>query len=233
MRKPLERRELLEEAAGIAGFRTRIDAAGRKLEKTNDNLARLRDIISEVEKQVRMLSRQAKRAQQRSSLKEQLQHDELELFAVRSSMLLDKQDAAQAEQQMLAQKVQGVRHHCLSFAAQEEGLRSQLETVDVELSDLHRARDLVMQKISQRKALQSEARLEVAQIEGKIRVVESGFSRIDSRREAIAQQRSERLGSIAGLERKISTLAAELQAAEANLARVLKRRGLFRYVARS
>ncbi len=47
-KKPVERRELLEEAAGISGFRTRMEAAQRKLEKTYENMARLKDIILEV-----------------------------------------------------------------------------------------------------------------------------------------------------------------------------------------
>src|SRR5260370_35322699 len=76
-RKPEELRELLEEAAGISGFRARIGAAERKVEKTIENLSRLNDLSGEIEKQVRNLRRQARRAKARASQSEELRKQEL------------------------------------------------------------------------------------------------------------------------------------------------------------
>jgi chromosome segregation protein len=57
--KPQERRKLLEEAAGITRYKSRKRIAEVKLEETTANLLRLDDIISEVERNLRSLKRQA------------------------------------------------------------------------------------------------------------------------------------------------------------------------------
>jgi chromosome segregation protein len=57
--KPQERRRLLEEAAGITKYRERRRLAELKLEETKANLSRLDDIVSEVERSLRSLKRQA------------------------------------------------------------------------------------------------------------------------------------------------------------------------------
>jgi len=60
--KPEDRRELLEEAAGIKKYRYRRQEALRKLEKTEANLRRVRDIMSELECQLEPLEQQAQEA---------------------------------------------------------------------------------------------------------------------------------------------------------------------------
>ncbi|MEG0841752.1 MAG: chromosome segregation protein SMC [Erysipelotrichaceae bacterium] len=60
--KPEERRALFEEAAGVAKYKKRKTESLSKLNRTQDNLMRLEDIIIELEKQVNPLKRQAKKA---------------------------------------------------------------------------------------------------------------------------------------------------------------------------
>jgi chromosome segregation protein len=57
--KPNDRRNLIEEAAGISKFRTRQRAAEARLESSKSNLSRISDIVSEIDKQVNSLRRQA------------------------------------------------------------------------------------------------------------------------------------------------------------------------------
>jgi len=57
--KPADRRNLIEEAAGISKFRTRQRAAETRLESAKTNLGRISDIVSEIEKQANSLRRQA------------------------------------------------------------------------------------------------------------------------------------------------------------------------------
>ena len=68
--KPEERRVLIEEAAGITKFRSRKNQALRKLEATENNLARVSDIINESKRQLNFLERQAKKAKKYKTLKE-------------------------------------------------------------------------------------------------------------------------------------------------------------------
>ena len=60
--KPEERRELFDEAAGIVKFKRRKATALKKLEDEQQNLVRVNDILSELERQVGPLERQAEHA---------------------------------------------------------------------------------------------------------------------------------------------------------------------------
>lgn len=66
--RPDERRELFEEAAGVGLYRDRRRSAERRLDETTVDLARLDDLISEVQSQVRSLARQRRRAERHAEL---------------------------------------------------------------------------------------------------------------------------------------------------------------------
>jgi chromosome segregation protein len=70
--KPLDRRSLIEEAAGVARFRVRQRAAEARLESARANLRRVTDIILEIERQVGSLRRQAAKARRYRALREEL-----------------------------------------------------------------------------------------------------------------------------------------------------------------
>lgn len=70
--KPLDRRALIEEAAGITKFKSRKRATELKLDSAKQNLTRLNDIISEVERQVNSLKRQAQKARRYRRLREEM-----------------------------------------------------------------------------------------------------------------------------------------------------------------
>src|SRR5712691_4076955 len=76
--KPMDRRTIIEEAAGITKFRVRQRAAEARLESARTNLSRISDIISEIERQVNSLRRQAAKARRyrvhREELRELLRH---------------------------------------------------------------------------------------------------------------------------------------------------------------
>jgi chromosome segregation protein len=66
--RPDERRELFEEAAGVGLYRDRRRSTERRLEETGIDLARLDDLIAEVQSQVRSLARQRKKAERYTEL---------------------------------------------------------------------------------------------------------------------------------------------------------------------
>ena len=75
--KPEERRQFIEEAAGISKYKSRKESAERKMEATQQNLLRLNDIIREVKSQLGAISRQAKKAEQYKALKKEIKEAEL------------------------------------------------------------------------------------------------------------------------------------------------------------
>lgn len=78
--KPDDRRNIFEEAAGISKFRAQRTEAERKLEKTSLNLQTANEIIQEIERQINPLRKQAETAQKYFELKEQLKHNEVNLY---------------------------------------------------------------------------------------------------------------------------------------------------------
>jgi chromosome segregation protein len=70
--KPLDRRSMIEEAAGISKFKMRQHAAELKLEASKQNLSRVTDIISEIERQQNSLKRQASRARRYKRLRQEM-----------------------------------------------------------------------------------------------------------------------------------------------------------------
>jgi chromosome segregation protein len=69
--KPLDRRSMIEEAAGISKFKMRQHAAELKLEASKQNLSRVTDIIAEIERQQNSLKRQASRARRYKRLRQE------------------------------------------------------------------------------------------------------------------------------------------------------------------
>jgi chromosome segregation ATPase len=69
--KPSDRRNLIEEAAGISKFRTRQRAAETRLESAKTNLSRISDIVSEIDKQANALRRQAAKTRRYKLLREE------------------------------------------------------------------------------------------------------------------------------------------------------------------
>jgi len=70
--KPMERRAIIEEAAGVTKFKTKKRLAEAKLESSKLNLARVNDIVVEVDKQLGSLKRQAAKARRYSEIREQM-----------------------------------------------------------------------------------------------------------------------------------------------------------------
>ena len=70
--KPMDRRTLIEEAAGITKFRVRQRATEARLESARSNLSRISDIVSEIDRQVNSLRRQAAKARRYGVLREEL-----------------------------------------------------------------------------------------------------------------------------------------------------------------
>src|SRR5829696_2064615 len=70
--KPMDRRTIIEEAAGITKFRVRQRATEARLDNARSNLSRISDIVSEIDRQVNSLRRQAAKARRYAVLRDEL-----------------------------------------------------------------------------------------------------------------------------------------------------------------
>ncbi len=85
--RPEERRELFDEAAGIAKFKRRKQDAIRNLEEERKNLVRIKDIISELEIQMGPLKQQAEKAQKFLAYREELKEQEMKQALLESEQV--------------------------------------------------------------------------------------------------------------------------------------------------
>jgi len=126
---PQERRVVFEEAAGIAKYRARRKETERKLERTTENLARLRDILGEYETRERSLKIQAGKARRWREMTDELKRKLLAGALARYRELCARQKEAQAG---LAEvlKLERDAHTALDAAMDDgEGRRKQLDAL--------------------------------------------------------------------------------------------------------
>ena len=120
--RPPERRQLIEEAAGVTKYKSRRRSAELKLEAARQNLTRVDDIVHEVEKQRRALKRQAAKARRYRRLREDLRRWETVRFARRHQMcreVIERARTRLAEARLreaaaasLLARVEGDRERC-------------------------------------------------------------------------------------------------------------------------
>ena len=77
--KPIDRRFLIEEVAGVMKYKVRKQEATSKLESSKSNLQRIQDIISEVKRQINTVDRHAKKAERYKKLFNEIKDIELRI----------------------------------------------------------------------------------------------------------------------------------------------------------
>jgi len=75
--RPLERRYIFEEAAGVSKYKARKEEALKKLDQTDQNLQRIKDVLGEVKRQIASLERHAKKAEKYKKLAAELKEAEV------------------------------------------------------------------------------------------------------------------------------------------------------------
>jgi chromosome segregation protein len=118
--KPEDRRSLIEEAAGIGKYKARKASAIRKLEETQQNLLRIKDIIGEVKRQSSGLKKQTARARRYREISEKLRKLDLEFNSYEYQKLKIQFDARYTELESLKlQLIQSESRHAVSQAQLE------------------------------------------------------------------------------------------------------------------
>jgi chromosome segregation protein len=159
--KPEERRFLIEEAAGIAKYKVRKQAAERKIETTQQNLDRVNDILRELERSSKSLERQVEKAEKYRELQKSLKSKECDFLAARLKRLdesatanqeaLDSTQAGLIEKQAFLQKceaeIERLRLETLNQEKLTSGDYESLMAGKDRLAKLETDRELAQQKI--------------------------------------------------------------------------------------
>ena len=175
--RPDDRRELFEEAAGVGLYRDRKRSAERRLEETTTDLARIDDLIAEVQSQVRSLARQRKRAERHSELTARR-------FTLEVAHAAREMDAWRDELARLEQRVAELR---VEVPAEEQRLRDAEAARDRALSE----RTSAEARRAELGRLVADQRESTQQLRGEIAVAEERLRNAMSRRERAEEERRE------------------------------------------
>jgi chromosome segregation protein len=240
--RPADRRQLIEEAAGITKYKSRRRAAELKLEAAQQNLTRIDDIVFEVEKQRGSLKRQAAKARRYRKLRDELRRWEKVLFARRYRELASAIEAARARLAESRERETVAAARLAEVEAELSRLRIEQTEADNRASavreeaharelDLNRRQQQIEFDRHQAEMLSGRA----AEIEQEVRDLdarrEPARLALESRREAAAEAeraRDEAAGVLAeasdahaAAQRQIEGLEADVEAARAQVFAVI------------
>ncbi|MBL0938058.1 MAG: chromosome segregation protein SMC [Gemmatimonadaceae bacterium] len=175
--RPDERRELFEEAAGVGLYRDRRRSAERRLEETTTDLARLDDLINEVQSQVRSLARQRRRAERHAELTSRRFSVEISLAVREMAAWKDELEALDGRLESLQADVPGAEETIASAEAQREEAHAARATAEASRVELAR--------------LASEQRDKTQRLERELAVSEERQRSTTMRRERAEEERKE------------------------------------------
>ena len=166
--KPRERRLLIEEAAGILGYKVKKRAAWLKLEATQANLLRIQDLVGEVDRQIGSLKRQAARARRFRRLQEEARQRARWIFVHRRIEAERARGEGRDSLRVLTEREAELSAALARESAQTEArehlreeVRGSLRAADEALAALERRHDqqqaLVQQHREQQNAAQDQA----------------------------------------------------------------------------
>ena len=204
--KAEERRALFEEAAGIGLYRDRKQSTERRLEETGADLARLEDLIAEVQTQVRSLARQRGRAERYGKMIE-------ERFGIALTLV-----RREIEDFDLALGSLGVRAR--ELAAAMPAARERLSEAERQREARVQARHTAEARRTEVERRLASAKLEVGRLENDLALAAERLSNAGQRRQTAADERVQAERRAAQAEREHEAAAAERAAAERDLADV-------------
>lgn len=179
--KPEERRELFDEAAGIVKFKRRKAAAQKKLEDEKQNLLRVSDILSELEKQIGPLEKQSEKAKIYLKKKEELKTLDINMFLLENTRIREQLEEVEASLEIATsdleasnKKYDEIKEEYNQIQSTIESLEEQIETSRNSLTDTSVMR---------------------GKLEGEIKVLEEQIKSVTSNEEHL-QTRSQSVSSV-------------------------------------
>ena len=131
--KPEDRRALIEEAAGTSKYKSRKIVAEKKLERTQQNLLRLNDIVREIERQIRSMELQAKKAERYRALKSELKEKELACAVLQRESFAQEINRRESEYAAVEDRLAEHLAALHSQEAESEAVRLSLMEADREI----------------------------------------------------------------------------------------------------
>jgi len=190
--KPEQKRNFIEEAAGVIKYKLRKKEALEKLEHAQQNLVRIKDIFLEVQKQRNYLGRQAKKAQEYKKIRQEIRGREL-------TLLFHELGEDQKELDIKGKEYQELKGEELRLETQKSSYEAQQESLSLaiveEEKEQQKARDVLL-----------NLDLEINRTENRIELLQRKLQDLRVAEEKLSQEQD-------GLSQKANALEKELDLA--------------------
>ncbi len=213
--RPTDRRQLIEEAAGVTKYKSRRRAAELKLEAAQQNLTRVDDIVFEVEKQRGTLKRQAAKARRYKRLREELRRWEKVQFAQRYRVLGQAIESARTDLAAARERETAAQAHLAELEATLERLRLELTEADGQATSAREAAHASEMEIGRLQQQIAFDRQQIEQLTAAAADIDAEVRALDARQEPARQELEARRDAAQRASTERDAAAATLAAEEA------------------
>jgi chromosome segregation protein len=231
--RPEDRRAIIEEAAGTSKYKSRKLVAERKLERTQQNLLRVSDIVREIERQIRAMELQAKKAERYRALKAELRDKDLAYGALQRFTLGEEVAAQEAHLADVENRLTGYLTSLHAKEAENEAVRLSLLEADkqigaqqeivyqhkVQIQAEEQRIDFNKRDLAQLGQAETEARAALLQLEGKLKTMAEEIEELNKAKESFVQLSLFEQTFLREKEQELEKLQAQLRSLEVELDR--------------
>ena len=207
--KPEERRELFDEAAGIVKFKKRKATAQKKLENERDNLVRVNDILSELERQVEPLQLQSEKAKTYLKKKNELKDYDVNMFLMETERIA-------SEQREVEEKFKIADEQLKESTDAREKIRQEYDRLGESITEMDEKINAIRENISNTSVMKEKLESQIQILAEQIHTAEMTDEHLQSRLDAIAREQKEKEEAKASYEK-------EKHSGDEQLAQVRKR----------
>lgn len=216
--RPEERRELFDEAAGIVKYKRRKLTAQKKLETERENLVRINDILSELERQVGPLERQSEKAKIYLKKKEELKTFDVNMFLLEVERIDTQMKEVLSNYQIADGQLKETKSSYEKIKEEYEKMEAAIEKME---GEIEAARD----KLNNSTILKGKLEGQINVLNEQIKAAEMSDEHFRSRVEELEREKSEKISQKETFETEKSEIDSQLaeiairrQKAEAELA---------------
>lgn len=179
--KPEERRELFDEAAGIVKFKRRKKAAQKNLEEERQNLVRIQDILSELEKQVGPLQKQSEAAKVYLKKKEELKIYDVNIFLLDLEQMKVKMQEIDKKQKIVSDELKETQKSYESTKETYEKMEEAEAALEIKINDYR-------QHLHENSVLKQKQEGELNLLEEQIHAVKERKNGLEVRNQSVLAQ---------------------------------------------
>ncbi len=190
--KPEERRELFDEAAGIVKFKKRKVAAQKKLEDEKQNLVRVKDILSELEKQIGPLEKQSETAKIYLKKREELKTLDVNMFLLENNRLQEQLQSAQEKYDIASEDLE-------KTTLQYERIKEEYEQIEGQIETLTEAIETARTSLTDTSMMRGKLEGEINVLKEQIKSAKSNEEHFQLRKAAVQKEMDEKLLDMEGI----------------------------------